>query len=167
MSRSFVKDADESVGERQPDIPLSEHPNYVTPQGLAQLRTRLVARRERRDALRAELETLPQQRELAEVERELRWLTQRVDSAIEVDVTQQPRDRVAFGALVTVESEEGQARYRIVGEDEADVEHGRVSYVSPLAKALLGARVGDEVTWQRPAGDVLIEVIRVSYPTDA
>ena len=167
MSRSFVKDADESVGERLPEIPLSEHPNYVTPRGLAQLRARLVALRERRDALRAAVETLPQQRELAEVERELRWLNTRVGSAIEIEPAQQPRDRVAFGALVTVNSEEGQARYRIVGEDEADVEHGLVSYVSPLAKALLGARVGDEVNWQRPAGDVVIELTGIDYPEDS
>ena len=166
MSRSFVKDADESVGERLPDIPLSEHPNVVTPRGLAQLRARLVAMRERRDALRAAADTLPQQRELAEVERELRWLNTRVGSAIEIDLAQQPRDRVAFGALVTVDSDEGEARYRIVGEDEAEVEHGLVSHVSPLAKALLGARVGDEVTWQRPAGDLVIEVIRIEYPED-
>lgn len=166
MSRSFVKDADESVGERLPDIPLSEHPNYVTPRGLAQLRARLVALRERRDALRAAADTLPQQRELADVERELRWLNTRVGSAIEIDLAQQPRDRVAFGALVTVNSEEGEARYRIVGEDEADVEHGLVSYVSPLAAALLGARVGDEVTWQRPAGDLAVEIVAIEYPPD-
>ncbi|WP_114240837.1 GreA/GreB family elongation factor [Dyella sp. C9] len=166
MSRAFVKDADESVGERQPDIPLSEHPNYVTPNGLAQLRARLVATRERRDALRAAADTLPQQSELAAVERELRWLNARVGSAIEVDLAQQPRDRVAFGALVTVEGEEGEARYRIVGEDEADVEHGLVSYVSPLAVALLGARVDDEVVWQRPAGDLMLEVVAIDYPPD-
>ncbi|PXV54717.1 Transcription elongation factor, GreA/GreB family [Dyella jiangningensis] len=166
MSRSFVKDADESVGERLPDIPLSEHPNYVTPHSNAQLRERLVALRERRDALRAAADTLLQQRELAEVERELKWLNARVGSAIEVDLAQQPRDRVAFGALVTVDSDEGEARYRIVGEDEADVEHGRVSYVSPLARALLGARIGDEVVWQRPAGDLSVEVIGIDYPAD-
>lgn len=167
MSRSFVKDADESVSERLPDIPLSEHPNYVTPRGLAQLRTRLVALRERRDALRLSTDTLPQQRELAEIERELRWLNARVGSAIEVDLAQQPRDRVAFGAWVTVDSDEGEARYRLVGEDEADVEHGLVSYVSPLARALLGARVGEEVVWQRPAGDLSIEVTGIEYPPDA
>jgi transcription elongation GreA/GreB family factor len=50
-----------------------------------------------------------------------------------------------------------------VGEDEADAEHGLVSYVSPLAMALLGARVGDEVRWQRPAGDMMIEVLRIEY----
>jgi len=166
MSRSFVKDADESVGERQPDIPLSEHPNYVTPRGLAQLRARLIAMRERRDALRAASDTLPEQRELAAVERELRWLNARVGSAIEVDLAQQPRDRVAFGSLVTLESNEGEVRYRIVGEDEADVEHGLVSYVSQLAKALLGSRVGDEVVWQRPAGDLAVEVIAIDYPPD-
>lgn len=166
MSRSFVKDADESVGERLPDIPLSEHPNYVTPRGLAQLRSRLLAARERRDALRAVADSLPQQRELADVERELRWLNTRVGSAIEVDLAQQPRDRVAFGAQVTVDSDEGQARYRIVGEDEADVEHGLVSYVSPLAKALLGSRVGDEVTWRRPAGDLAVEVVAIEYPSE-
>ncbi|WP_243039170.1 GreA/GreB family elongation factor [Dyella sedimenti] len=164
MSRAFVKDADESVGERQPDIPLSEHPNYVTPNGLVQLRARLVAVRERRDALRTAADTLPQQSELAAVERELRWLNARVGSAIEVDLSQQPRDRVAFGARVTVDSDEGEARYRIVGEDEADVEHGLVSYVSPLARALLGARVGDEVVWRRPAGDLAVEVVAIDYP---
>ncbi|MHA6205383.1 GreA/GreB family elongation factor [Dyella soli] len=166
MSRAFVKDADESVGERQPDIPLSEHANYVTPRGLVLLRERLIATRERRDALRADADTLPQQSELAAVERELRWLNARVGSAIEVDLSLQPRDRVAFGALVTVEGDEGQARYRIVGEDEADVEHGLVSYVSPLAAALLGARVGDEVVWQRPAGDLTVEVVGIAYPQD-
>ncbi len=166
MSRAFVKDADESVGERQPDIPLSEHANYVTPRGLAQLRERLIATRERRDALRAAADTLPHQSELSAVERELRWLNARVGSAIEVDLSQQPRNRVAFGALVTVEGDEGEARYRIVGEDEADVEHGLVSYVSPLAVALLGARVGDEVVWQRPAGDINVEITGIDYPEE-
>ena len=138
----------------------------MTPRGLAQLRARLVALRDRRDALRAAADTLPQQRELADVERELRWLNTRVGSAIEIEPAQQPRDRVAFGALVTVDSEEGEARYRIVGEDEADVEHGLVSYVSPLAAALLGARMGDEVTWQRPAGDLAVEIVAIEYPKD-
>ena len=87
-------------------------------------------------------------------------------SAIEVDLSQQPRDRVAFGALVTVDSDEGEARYRIVGEDEADVEHGLVSYVSPLAKALLGARQGDEVVWQRPAGNLSVEIVAIDYPDE-
>ena len=93
----------------------------------------------------------------------MRWLDQRVASAIEVDLLQQPRDRVAFGATVTVDSSEGEQRWQIVGEDEADAEHGRVSYRSPLAQALLGARIGDEVIWPRPAGDLRIELVAIDY----
>lgn len=163
MSRAFVKDADDNAGDALPDIPLSEHPNYVTPRGLAQLRGRLDTVQARRDDLRAAEQTLAQQSELAAVEREWRWLKARVASAIEIDLAQQPRDRVAFGASVTVDSEEGEHAYRIVGEDEADAEHGLVSYVSPLAHALIGARVGDEVTWRRPAGDLKVEVVAIDY----
>ncbi|QAU23189.1 transcription elongation factor GreAB [Dyella sp. M7H15-1] len=165
MSRAFVKDNDGDAQDALPDLPLSEHPNYVTPHGNAKLRERLTATRARRDMLKlGENNTLDQQRELASLERELRWLNTRVASAIEMDVAKQPRDRVAFGAIVTVDSTEGERRWQIVGEDEADAEHGLVSYVSPLARALLGARVGDEVNWQRPVGDMTIEVVAIDYP---
>ncbi len=167
MSRAFVKDADDNAGDALPDIPVSEHPNYVTPRGLARLRERLDAAQARRDELRASEPALAQQGELAALERELRWLKARVASAIEIDLAQQPHDRVAFGAIVTVESEDdGAHTYRIVGEDEADAEHGLVSYVSPLARALIGARVGDEVTWQRPAGDLKVEIVAIDYGDD-
>ncbi|GLQ95785.1 GreA/GreB family elongation factor [Dyella mobilis] len=165
MSRAFVKDHDGDAHDALPELPLSEHPNHVTPRGIAILRERLAQTRERRDELQAgEDQTLDQRQELAALERKLRWLTARVDSAIEMDLSKQPRDRVAFGALVTVGGTEGERRWQIVGEDEADAEHGLVSYVSPLAKALLGARVGDEVRWRRPAGDVVIEVLQIDYP---
>jgi len=164
MSRAFVKDNDGDAQDALPELPLSEHPNHVTPRGIAMLRERLTATRAQRDALKAsDNNTLDQERELASLERELRWLNTRVASAIEMDLSKQPRDRVAFGAIVTVDSAEGERRWQIVGEDEADAEHGLVSYVSPLAKALLGARVGDEVRWERPAGDMMIEVLRIDY----
>jgi transcription elongation GreA/GreB family factor len=164
MSRAFVKDNDGDAAEMLPELPVSTHPNYVTPHGLALLRGRLEKAAARRDALRAnEQDALDQRNELAALERELRYLHARVASAIEVDLSKQPRERVAFGATVTVDSEEGERRWQIVGEDEADAEHGLVSYVSPLATALLGARVGDEVRWQRPAGDMTIEVLRIDY----
>jgi transcription elongation factor GreB len=164
MSRAFVKDNDGDAQDALPELPLSEHPNYVTPQGNAKLRERLAETLARRDVLkRGENASLDQQRELASLERELRWLNTRVASAIEMDVAKQPRDRVAFGAIVTVETAEGEQRWQIVGEDEAHAEHGLVSYVSPLAKALLGERVGDEVRWERPAGDVTIEVVAIDY----
>ena len=72
---------------------------------------------------------------------------------------------MAFGAEVTVEDEDGEAKtYRIVGEDEADPDHGKVSWVSPLAKALIDARAGDLVIWERPTGEVELEIISIAYP---
>ncbi|OOG59879.1 GreA/GreB family elongation factor [Rhodanobacter sp. C03] len=163
MSRAFTKESDDGDAPALPDLPLSTHPNYVTPRGLAQLQARLQAATARRDALKASTDTMTLQNELAPLERELRWLHARVDSAIEVDLLSQPQDRVTFGANVSVDSSEGAQRYCIVGEDEADAEQHRVSYLSPLAQALLGARVGDEVNWKRPAGDLSIEVIAIDY----
>ena len=166
MSRAFVKDNDGDIPEVLPELPISTHPNYVTPRGLALLRARLDKATDRHDALKAnEQDALAQRNELVALERELRYLHARVASAIEVDLSKQPPDRVAFGATVTVDSDEGEQRWQIVGEDEADAEHGLVSYVSPLATALLGARVGDEVRWQRPAGDMMIEVLSIKYVT--
>jgi len=165
MSRAFVKDSDDAA-PALPDLPLSEHPNYVTPRGLMQLRERLASAQARRDALVNSADTMAQQNELAPLERDLRWLAARLSSAIEVDLLSQPEDRVTFGACVTVNSVEGEQRYCIVGEDEADAEQHRVSYLSPLAQALLGAQVGDEVSWKRPAGDLLIEVAAIDYETD-
>jgi transcription elongation GreA/GreB family factor len=164
MSRAFVKDNDDDTPEVLPELPISTHTNYVTPRGLALLRQRLDKATARHDVLKAnEQDTLAQRNELNALERELRYLHARVASANEVDLSKQPHDRVAFGATVTVDSDEGEQRWQIVGEDEADAEHGLVSYVSPLATALLGARVGDEVRWHRPAGDITIEVLRIDY----
>ena len=163
MSRAFVKEPDGDSPEPLPELPLSPHPNYVTPRGLAQLRARLATALARREALKNAADALTRQSELTLLERELRWLNARVHSAIEVDLLAQPQNRVAFGARVTVASVEGEQRYRIVGEDEAAAEQQRVSYLSPLARALLAARVGDEVIWQRPAGDLAIEVIAIDY----
>lgn len=164
MSRAFVKDDDGDTPDALPEPLVSSHPHYMTPRGLAVFRERLAGVLARHDALKAnEQDALAQRNELAALERELRYLSAHVASAIEVDLSKQPHDRVAFGAIVTVDSDEGERRWQIVGEDEADAEHGLVSYVSPLATALLGARVGDEVRWQRPAGDMTIEVLRIEY----
>ena len=164
MSRAFVKDNDGDAQDALPELPLSDHPNYVTPRGMTLLRERLAAVQTRRDALMADEDAaLAQQNERASLDRELRYLHARLASAIEVDLSKQPHDRVAFGATVTVNSNEGEQRWQIVGEDEADAEHGLVSYVSPLASALIGARVDDEVRWLRPAGDMMIEVLRIEY----
>ena len=166
MSRAFVKEQDGEVNETLPDLPISDHPNYVTARGLKAMRERLDALRLRRDAIKSgdsDGDLMSQQGELATLDRDIRWLSARGASAIEVDLSKQPHDRVAFGATVTVHGDDGEHRWQIVGEDEADAEHGLVSYVSPLAKALIGARVGEEVRWKRPAGDVTIDVLAIEY----
>jgi transcription elongation GreA/GreB family factor len=157
MSRAFVKEADGDSPEALPELPLSEHPNYVTPQGLARLRARL-ADTERQLAALADEARL----ERAHSQRELRWLQARIAGAIPVATDTRPTDRVGFGSRVElVDADNRPHRYRIVGEDEADPEHGLVSWVSPLARALNGARVGDEVVWKRPAGDLSVEVLAI------
>ena len=161
MSRAFVNESEIGEGSDLPELPLSEHPNYVTPQGLTQLRERLDQTRRRLAAIdpSAEGSVL----EMGRAEREQRWLQSRVMSAIPVTVPA-AADRVGFGATVDlVDEHDTPYRYRIVGEDEADPERGRVSWVSPLARALDGARVGDRVTWKRPAGDVEVEVLAFEY----
>ena len=88
----------------------------------------------------------------------------RLGSAIVVDPATQPQDEVAFGARVTVADEDGEdAVYEIVGEDEADAPSRKIAPQSPLARALIGARIGDEVEWRRPAGRVILEVVAISY----
>lgn len=158
MSRAFVKESDRT--EPLPDIPLSEHPNRTTPAGLARQQARL----EQLRAASQNGEALQDELARQSSAREIRWLEARIASAIVVDPAQQPRDRVAFGATVEVVDEHDvRATYRIVGEDEADAEHGSVSWFSPLAKAVVGARVGEEVVWRRPAGDLRLEVAAIRY----
>jgi transcription elongation GreA/GreB family factor len=166
MSRAFVKEPDgaEAV-EDLADLPQSPHPNYVTRQGLAQLKERLKnAQARQRELLRTpdDPSTGPP---LAQLAREMRYLESRIERAIPVDHTGQPADVVAFGAVVEVEAANGELKqFAIVGEDEAEAEHGKVSWVSPLARALTGAGIGDTVIWKRPAGDVELEIRAISYP---
>ena len=166
MSRAFVKEQGTEPADTLGELPLSPHPNYVTRRGLVLLRARQEQAQRRlaalpRDAFGAEMGQ-------ARLERELRWLAARIGGAIPVDPARQPADRVAFGAMVELtDANSGAAhRYRIVGEDQADPEHGLVSWISPLARALNGARVGDIVAWPRPAGDLELEVLKIGYPAD-
>ena len=160
MSRAFVKepDGDEASGEL-PELPQSPHPNYVTPRGLAALKAR-------RDVLEAErraiaADDLAKRPALTRLSRELRYLEARIAAAILVETKQSP-SAVAFGCRVTVADEAGAAQtFRIVGEDEADPEQGLISWVSPLARALDGAEIGDLVTWSKPNGAVELEVVAI------
>lgn len=162
MSRAFVKE-DGPDNEPLPDLPVSPHPNYVTPRGLQALRDRLAATQAELQRLKARADRLDRLPEKA-AERDIRYLEARLRSAILVDPADQPAGEVAFGATVTIADADGvEAVYEITGEDEADASLGRIAPHSPLARALLGARVGDVVEWNRPAGRVELEVLAIAY----
>ncbi|MEZ0233188.1 MAG: GreA/GreB family elongation factor [Methylophilaceae bacterium] len=165
MSRGFVKEDDlEHAGTDLPERPLSEHPNYVTPTGLKQLQAKTDALEQERLLLAQRKEDPVAQQKLVMVERDSRYYLARLESAIIVEPTNQSKEKVLFGAKVTAEDEEGETlAFSIVGEDEADIAANKVSWVSPLAKALLGQKTGDSVLWHRPAGDITLEIISIEY----
>lgn len=166
MNRVLVNPSQEEADDGftdLPDLPLSPHPNYVTPSGLSQLHERLAEAGQRRSTL--ESSGSGRVEETAQAARECRWLQARIAGAILIAGERASGEPVAFGASVeAIDQHHHHHRYRIVGEDQADPEHGLVSWVSPLARALEGARVGDVVVWERPAGNLEIEVLSIEYP---
>lgn len=162
MSRAFVKEGDGDL-DPLPDLPLSPHPNYVTPRGLSALQTRLRALQTTLTALKSRPERLDKLPEAA-AERDIRYIEARLRTAILIDPSTLPLTEVAFGLAVTVTDDQGhETTYEITGEDEADAPLHRIAPQSPLARALLGAQVGDEVTWRKPSGPVRLEILRISH----
>ncbi|MGB2832480.1 MAG: GreA/GreB family elongation factor [Methylotenera sp.] len=164
MSRGFVKEDDlEHAGTDLPERQLSTHPNYVTENGYAQLQELANDLEKSRLALIASKDEPASQQKLVMINRDLRYVAARLDSAL-ITKPDLMAQQVLFGAKVTVENEEGtRYTYEIVGEDEADIHANKVSWVSPLAKALIGHKVGESVIWLRPAGNVILEIIAIHY----
>jgi len=104
-------------------------------------------------------------RRLREIDRRIRFLTKRLETTKVVDPAQrEATDQVFFGATVTLTDQDGARNtYSIVGIDEADVAHGRISWISPLARALLKHREGEQITFKAPGGDQVLEIERVEY----
>ena len=101
---------------------------------------------------------------LREIDRRLKFLTDRLDAAEVVDPTKVQSDKVLFGATVTIADEEGNEHtYQIVGEDELDPASGKISWKSPIAKAILGKKSGDAVMVQKPAGAEEFEILNIQY----
>lgn len=165
MSRGFVKEDDlELAGTDLPERPLSPHTNYVTPNGLQQLQLTLNRLEKERLQYVSQKDAPNAQQKLAEIDRDLRYFSARFECAQCVEPKLQPKDVVLFGAKVEVEDEHGAVhQFHIVGEDEADISAQKVSYVSPIAKALIGKKVSDQVIWQRPAGKLALEIIEIHY----
>jgi len=165
MSRAFVKEDDQRhAGDELPERVQSPHPNYVTEQGLADLKRELESLLAQREATMRAGDALSAKENLRRIDRNLRYAKSRVACAILVNSADQPVDAVAFGATVHVCDPDGEERvFTIVGEDEADAAQGKASWVSPLARALQGAQVGDSVLWKRPSGDLELEILSIDY----
>jgi len=138
MSRAFVKEDDDAV-EDLPDRPISTAPNLVTIEGLAAIETEIAH-------LSVDLAQAGEDRaNRARVNRDLRYWTARRANAQLVPAPEN-NDAVRFGSTVSLDRDDGvRQTFRIVGEDEADPEAGTLSYVSPLARSLIGKSVGDSV----------------------
>ncbi len=152
--------------------------NYITPKGLEKLREefRLLKYDERPKIVevvswaagngdRSENgDYIYGKKRLREIDKRLQFLSQRIDVAEVVDPTQLKHDYVSIGATVTVEDDDGNQKvYKIVGADETDPDTGKISWVSPIAKGLFKAKVGDYVTYKSPSGERGLEVIKIEY----
>jgi len=165
MSRAFVKENDlEHAGIDIPERPLSDEPNYVTPNGLKLLNEKIDALELERESLKKKNDDPILKQKIAVIERDMRYYAARIESAILAAPKDEDHGTVLFGAKVTVKDEDGMSStFEIVGEDEADIHQGKVSYLSPLAEALIGSKVSDEVTWEKPMGDTYLTIQKIEY----
>lgn len=142
MSRAFVKEPDGEVADDLPDRPISNHQNFVTSTGLAKIEHEIV--RLKRELAAAQVASGKQA--IATTSRDLRYWTARRASAEVVEP--QGGGQVRFGSEVTIERGDGRRQtFRITGEDEAEPAQGTLSYVAPLARALIGRKEGDEIAF--------------------
>lgn len=172
-------DEDAAADEDQPELPAGTR-NYITPAGLARLlaERQHLWRTERPEIVRVvewaagngdrseNGDYIYGKRRLREIDRRLRFLDKRIAAAEPVDPRQQKnRDRVFFGATVTyARKDDREETVTIVGIDETEGEAGRVSWVSPVARALMKASVGDTVMLRSPGGAEPLEILAISYP---
>jgi transcription elongation GreA/GreB family factor len=154
MSRAFTKEPDEGEAvEDVPDRPISEHPNLVTAQGLAQIEDAMARAQE--ELTRAQAAN--DRGAIAHAGRDLRYWTARRSTAQQMPAPEGIK-KVQFGSTVTIERDDGRRQtWRIVGEDEAEPNEGTLSYASPVARALMGKSVGDVVQ----AGNGEAEVVGI------
>ena len=181
MNKAFVRESDSDDEENlSPSLKLPPGTrNYITPAGHARLKDELehLVKRERPHVVevvawaasngdRSENgDYIYGKRRLREIDRRIRFLTKRIESAEVVDPLRQGNnDQIFFGARVTITDADGaENTYTIVGVDETDVSKGHISWISPLARALIKAREGDLIRFQSPVGVREIEIVEVSY----
>jgi transcription elongation factor GreB len=157
VSKAFTRESDDAGGEDaplfRPQLPPGTR-NYITREGAEQLERRLNALREKKQAAASDSD-------VRTLEGAIRNLQQIVDSVVIAEVPAD-REKVAFGARVRVRHQNGhQETYRIVGIDESEPDKGLISWLSPLARALLSRRAGDKVSFKSPAGEDELEIMKV------
>jgi len=166
MSRGFVREDDQ---EEVPMIPQRAYlpagvANFVTPEGMDQLlkeKEELISERENLDI------TNEKEKRIARnfINAKLQLLNDRISEARVVDISGQQSDEILFGAKVTLRNKlsDNVQTFRIVGVDEANVADGKISFVSPLSKALINKKTGDSVTLKRDRDDIAYEIIEIVY----
>jgi transcription elongation factor GreB len=180
MSKAFVKEGDDAAqddaGAELAALPAGAK-NYISRAGYARLdaERRQLVEVERPEVVRVVSwaasngdrsengDYIYGKRRLREIDRRVRYLIKRLENAEIVDSAGRDTDQVFFGATVSLRAAAGERSVTIVGVDEVDPPHGRVSWISPIARALLKARVGDVVTLATPAGAETLEIIDVQY----
>ncbi len=164
MSRAFVKEPEGVQAESNlPERPQSDHPNYMTQTGLDKMQSTVSALRQERSLLKKE-DDLSAKTRVKVIEAELRYLEKRIQCAIPVDISKQISKEIRFGATVKLIDENDQEYiFSIVGEDEAEPNQGRISWVSPLARELVGKKTDDVVMWERPAGNLEMEILEFRF----
>lgn len=181
MSKAFTKEDsggdDDDGAEAEVALPKGSK-NYITPAGADRMKEELhkLLHQDRPELVKTVAwaasngdrsengDYIYGKRKLREIDRRIRFLTKRLESAEVVDPTTQKTDRVRFGARVKVSDEDGRERsYRIVGIDETNPAQGEVSWISPVAKALLNSKVGDTVMLRTPKGEEELEILSIAY----
>ncbi len=167
MSKAFTREDD------APELPLLSRrasplppgtKNLMTPDGVERLRAELAELRTAHEQLRAGKDDPDKPQQLAALEQRALLLDDCLRTASVVQPPTTPDHRVRFGAVVTVREPDGsEARHRIVGVDEVDFDRGWVSWLSPIAKALLNAQVGQRVRVRLPVGEKELTVVAVAY----
>ena len=164
MSRAFIKENDlEHAGIDIPERPISLETNYVTPAGFEKLKITLDDLDKDRHLL-SDNETPNINQKKMRIERDIRYFSSRIKSSILVDPSIQNKEVILFSAKISVLSiDKKKYQFQIVGEDEANIKENKISYLSPLAKSLIGSRINDEVVWIKPSGNEILTITNIYY----
>jgi transcription elongation factor GreB len=176
MSKAFMRESEDAAAPAPEPAPPPAR-NYISPAGYARLKAELKAlvEAERPEVVRTVSwaakngdrsengDYLYGKRRLREIDRRVRFLIKRLEAAEVVDAAGRDSDQVFFGSTARIRSKDGEKTVTIVGVDETDAAKGRVSWISPVAKALLKAREGDTVTLKTPGGTQRVEILEVRY----